>query len=267
MSLLRFQQIMESIKALFRRRGVRRGLILATWIAAWGGGLAMVGALSAYYTVRHSISGRVVQVPDLTDRTIQEARMLLREQGLILEEAAQRNDDRIAEGRVIEQEPSPGADIKVQRKVKVVVSLGDKITAIPDMRGGAARKAQITLQQEGMRLGSQVYVYTKREGENLVVGQDPYPGSSGMPERGISLLVSRGDRPLAYVMPNLIGRRQNDVIGFLSRAGLKRGPVRRSPDHPAPEGTIIAQSPAAGYRIRHGDLVTLTIASRDSEDG
>ncbi len=264
---MRCQKITESIKALFRRRNVRRGLIVAIWIAAWGGGLVMVGALSAYYTVRYSISGRVVQVPDLTDRTIQEARTLLRDQGLILEEAAQRNDDRIAEGRVIEQEPAAGADIKLQRKVKVVVSLGDKITAIPDMRGGAARKAQITLQQEGMRLGSQVYIYTKREGENLVVGQDPYPGSSGIPERGISLLVSRGDRPLAYVMPNLIGRRQSEVIGFLSRAGLKRGPVRRSPDHPAPQGTIIAQSPAAGYRIRHGDLVTLTIASRDSEDG
>ncbi|MCZ6696536.1 MAG: PASTA domain-containing protein [Acidobacteria bacterium] len=264
---MRFQSVIEPIKGLFRRKSVRRGLILATWIAAWIGGLVMVGALSAYYTVRYSVSGRVVQVPDLTNKTIQEGRTLLREQGLILEEAAQRNDDRIAEGRIIEQEPSPGVDIKLQRKVKVVVSLGDKITPIPDMRGGAARKAQITLQQEGMRLGGQVYIYTKREGENLVVGQDPYPGSSGIPERGISLLVSRGDRPLAYVMPNLIGRRQSEVIGFLSRAGLKRGPVMRSPDHPAPQGTIIAQSPAAGYRVRHGDLVTLTIASRNSEDG
>ncbi len=267
MSVSRFDRWMEFVRGQVARDRVRRGLILATKLAAWGALLAVIAAFSAYYTVRHSISGRVVQVPDVTDRNLQEARSLLREQGLILEEAAQRNDDRVPEGHIIAQDPAPGTDIKLQRKVKVVVSLGDKITPIPDLRGGAARKAQITLQQEGMRLGGQVYVYTRREGENLVVGQDPYPGSSGIPERGISLLVSRGDRPLSYVMPDLVGRREEQVSRFLSRAGLRRGPLRTAPGHPAPPGTIVAQNPPAGYRIQHGDLVTLTVATGDAGDG
>jgi serine/threonine-protein kinase len=246
---------------------LRRGLILAAKLAAWGGMLAIVAAFSAYFTVRRSISGRVVQVPDLTARTVEEARALLLVQGLVLEEAAQRNDDRIEEGRILGQDPPPGADIKLQRKVKVIVSLGDKITAIPDLRGDAARKAQITLQQKGLRLGGQVYVYTSQEGENLVVGQDPSPGSSGIPERGISLLVSRGDRPLTYVMPNLIGQPHGKVSSFLAKVGLKRGPVRAAPSHSAPRGIVVGQNPAAGYRVRHGDLVTLVVASGEMEDG
>jgi serine/threonine-protein kinase len=229
--------------------------------------LAIVAAISAYVTVRRSISGRVVQVPDLTAKTMQEARALLLEHGLVLEEVAQRNDDRIEEGHILIQDPPPGADIKLQRKIKVIVSLGDKITAIPDLRGDAARKAQITLQQEGMRLGGQVYVYTSQEGENLVVGQDPFPGSSGIPERGISLLVSRGDRPLTYVMPNLIGRHQGEVATFLARVGLKRGPVRTVSGRSAPRGIVVGQNPAAGYRVRHGDLVTLVVASGEMDDG
>ncbi|MFQ5876516.1 MAG: PASTA domain-containing protein [Acidobacteriota bacterium] len=249
------------------RQALRRHIILAAKLAALGILLAVVAAYSAYFTVRRSISGREVEVPDLTGMTVEAATASLEAHGLVLEEAARRNDDRLQAGLVLEQDPPPGTGIKIQRKVKVVVSLGDRVNPIPDFRGGAARKAQITLQQQGMKMAGQVYVYTRREEENLVIGQDPHPGSAGWPEGGIGLLISRGDRPLTYVMPDLIGRPQAQVLSFLSRSGLRPGPVRRAPGHPAPAGTVVAQSPLPGYPVRHGDLVTLTVAARGGEGG
>ena len=246
---------------------IRRHLFLAAKIGALGMLLAVVAAYSAYYTVRQSISGGEVEVPDLTGLTVEEATTTLAESGLILEEATRRNDERIEEGLILEQDPQPGAGIKTRRKVKVVISLGDSVNPIPDFRGGAFRKAQITLQQQGMKTGSQVYVYTKREGENLVIGQDPQPGSAGWPEGGIGLLISRGDRPLTYVMPDFVGRSQSEAVAFISRAGLRRGPVRRDTGGRATPGTIVAQNPPAGYPIRHGDPVTLTVAAGDRDGG
>ena len=239
---------------------LRRHLTLAVKIAAFGASLAVVAALSAYLTVRMSVSGRDVEVPDLTDRTLEEAAALLRQRGLILEESARRNDARIEENRVLTQDPPPGASIKIQRKVKVVISLGDKVTSIPDVRGGAARKAQITLQQQGMRVAEQIYAYSDREDENLVIAQDPPPGVSGMREGRVTLLISRGRRPRTYVMPDLIGRPEAGAVAFLSKAGLRPAPVRRDTTRGGIPGAVVAQQPEAGYRVRAGDLVILTVA-------
>jgi eukaryotic-like serine/threonine-protein kinase len=244
----------------FRKDQVRRQLLLAARIGVLGAILVAVAAISAYFTVRRSVSGGDVQVPDLAGLTIPEAETLLKGRGLLLEEAAQRNDEAVEAGRILVQDPPPGVDIKVRRKVKVVVSLGDKVSSIPDLRGGAARKAQITLQQQGMMLGDQVYVYTRKGGENTVIAQDPLPESAGLREGKIALLISRGDRPRTYVMPDLTGRTEAEVTAFLSRVGLRAASVRRDATRGAPPGTIVGHDPAAGYPVRSGDLVSLTIA-------
>jgi serine/threonine-protein kinase len=245
---------------------LRRQALLALKIGSIGAALVVIAALSAYFTVRNTVSGGAVRVPDLTEMAVADAEALLRKSGLTLEEAAQRNDERVEAGRILAQDPPPGADIKERRKVKVVVSLGTRVSSIPDLRGGAARKAQITLQQQGLRLGDQVYVYNRRVAENMVVGQDPLPDAA--PGTGkIALLISRGQPPRTWVMPDLTGRQETMVIAFLNRAGLRQGPVRRDPARPEPQGTVVAQTPAAGYPVHSGDLVTLTVAGEGSSGG
>ena len=80
---LRFQSVMQFLKKYVEREALRRSLILAAKLATWGAMLAIVAAVSAYFTVRTTISGRLVQVPDLSEKTVQEARVLLRERGLM----------------------------------------------------------------------------------------------------------------------------------------------------------------------------------------
>jgi serine/threonine-protein kinase len=239
---------------------VRRYAVVTAKLVAVAGLLVTVAVFSAYYTVRHSVVGRNVEVPDLSGLTSEEASALLEKKGLVLEEAARRNDQHVEIGRVIAQDPAPGAAIKPERKVKVIVSLGDKVSSIPELRGGAARKAQITLQQQGMKLGDQVYVHSGRAEENMVIGQDPLPEGAGLQDAKVALLVSSGVPPRTYVMPRLAGRGENEAVAFLSRAGLKVGPVRREPRSDAPPGTVVAQEPESGYPVRSGDLITLTVA-------
>jgi eukaryotic-like serine/threonine-protein kinase len=241
-------------------------VILLAWVGGFVGLLVVVGALSAYMTVRRSVSGRDVEVPDLSGLTAEDASALLKRNGLILEEAAQRNDEKVDVGRILAQDPAPGTAIKPERKVKVVVSLGNKVNSIPELRGGAARRAQITLQQQGMKLGDQVYVYSRRVEENMVIAQDPLPESAGLRDAKVALLVSRGTRPRAYVMPDLKGRGENEVLAFLSRAGVRVAPVRHEPADAA-AGTVVAQDPEPGFPVRTGDLVTLTVSGKGRDGG
>jgi serine/threonine-protein kinase len=242
---------------------LRRHALLALKIGALGAVLTGVAAFSAYLTVRRSVSGRTVHVPDLTSLSLEAATAALREKGLLLEEAAQRNDEIIEAGKILAQDPPPGADIKMDRKVKVVLSLGNQVSTIPDLRGGAARKAQITLQQQGMTLGDQVYVATRRAGENVVIAQDPLPQSAGLREARVAILVSRGTPTRTWVMPDLTGRTEAEVTTFLGRAGLRLGPVRRDSGSTRPGGTIVAQTPPSGYPVNSTDVVMLTVAGGD----
>lgn len=245
---------------------LRRQFVLAAKIVLLAGALAVVAALSAYITVKTTLSGRDVEIPDLTEMTVADATQLLVERGLILEESGRRYDARVEEGRILAQDPPPNTSIKLQRKVKIVVSLGDKVTSVPDLRGGAARRAQITLQQQGMTVAGQVYAYSRGEEENLVMGQDPLPGEAGPREGKVGLLISRGRRPRTYVMPDLIAQPEATAVEFLRRAGLRPGPVRRRVSRYFRPGAVIAQRPEAGYRVRGGDLVILTVAREAGGD-
>jgi len=245
---------------------LRRQFMLATKILLLAGALAVVAALSAYITVKTTLSGREVEIPDLTEMSVADATQLLAGRGLILEESGRRYDARVEEGRILAQDPLPHSSTKLQRKVKIVVSLGDKVTSIPDLRGGAARRAQITLQQQGMKVAGQVYAYSQREEENLVMGQDPLPGAVGPREGKVGLLISRGRRPRTYVMPDLIDQPEATAVEFLRRAGLRPGPVRHRASRYHRQGVVIAQRPEPGYRVRSGDLVVLTVAREGDGD-
>ena len=94
----------------------------------------------------------------------------------------------------------------------------------------------------------------------MVIAQDPLPEGAGLQDAKVALLVSSGVPPRTYVMPRLAGRGENEAVAFLSRAGLKVGPVRREPRSDAQPGTVVAQDPESGYPVRSGDLITLTVA-------
>ena len=118
-----------------------------------------------------------------------------------------------------------------------------------------------------MKLGDQVYVYSRKVEENMVIAQDPLPEGSGLRDAKIALLVSRGTAPRIYVMPQVVGRGETEVLAFLQRAGLRVAPLKRDASRAAPPGTIVAQDPDYGYPVRTGDLVTLTVAGGGREGG
>jgi beta-lactam-binding protein with PASTA domain len=247
-------------------RSLLRPLVTASKLLMLGAALVLVAAVSAWLTVRSTVSSRDVLVPDLAGLTAAEAEEALGKEGLRIEQVSERYDAGVQEGHILSQEPAPGSSIKVDRKVKVIVSLGKEGLAVPELRGGAARSAQITLRQQGLRVGDLDYSYSAREDENTVIAQDPMPGTPAGKDQRVSLLVSRGRRPATYVMPDLRGRLRSEVMHWLERAGLRAAPPRRDPGSAAPAGTIVAQRPDAGWPVRSGDVVTLTVAGEDASD-
>src|SRR5262249_55474833 len=155
-----------------------------------------------------------------TGMTLAQAQESLLAQELVLEPAAQKNDDRLERGRILAQEPAAGSPIKKYRKVKVVTSLGPKIFKVPDARGQSLRSARIQLQGEGLQVGHLAYAFATSADADIVVSQEPLPSGESLGEGGVSLLVSKGPREAIYVMPELTGLPAEAVQRVLRARGL-----------------------------------------------
>src|SRR5262245_10609398 len=122
--------------------------------------LAVAGFVSALTAMRFAIRGREVDVPQLTGKTKEEAEELLKNRGLKLKISTSRFSSKVAEGRVLEQNPASGTRLKVDRTVKVLVSLGAQRFAVPNLVGTSLRAAQLTVAQRNLVLANTLYTHT-----------------------------------------------------------------------------------------------------------
>src|SRR5215831_1667724 len=95
--------------------------------------LAVAGVVSALTAMRFAIRGREVEVPAVTGKTKEEAEDILKKRGLRLKVSSSRFSSEVAEGRVLEQIPSSRTRLKVDRNVRVLLSLGSRRYAVPNL--------------------------------------------------------------------------------------------------------------------------------------
>lgn len=216
-------------------------------------------AASAVVTMRVVLASRDVAVPPLTGRTLREAEAAVAARGLSHRIEGRRYDAGVPEGRVVAQEPPPGATLKTHRAVRVWLSLGPKRVSVPRVEGDTVRTARATLEQAGVPVARVVEVPDPAP-EGTVLAQRPPAGERDLGPEGVALLVSRGQRDVSYVMPDLIGRDARFVLEMLERAGLKVADVRyRSYPGVAP-GIVLRQSPQAGQRVSARAALSLDVS-------
>jgi serine/threonine-protein kinase len=247
-------------RAFLALPGVRDALDAALRFGVLAALLGILFTASALTSMRFALSGREVTVPDVTGLDPPAAERVLAAQRLALEIEGERYDLRVEAGKILAQDPPGGSLIKRDRKVKVMTSLGSKVIAIPDLRGAAARKAQITLRQQGLKLGNLSYVYSPEVRENQVISQEPLPEADRVRDDRVDLLVSRGAAEPAFVMPDLVGRAGPAVQDYLKRQGFRAANIIPQPGQGAPPETVVRQSPPAGHPVRKRDVVTLVVS-------
>ncbi len=230
------------------------------FLISWGTvvlGMLALASLGAYLSLKISVLGTEVEVPNILSLTADEADLLLSSEDLRLEITGERLDDGVSHGRILSQDPLGGSKIRRGRKVKAVLSLGAKLLTVPSVLESSERSARVRINQNGLNLGWITYVYNNM-GKTKVIAQSPSAGKEKLKGGRLNLLVSQGPKKRVYVMPDLIGRDPSSIIPLLESAGLRIGVVNNLAD--AYEQEIIAsQYPLPGYPVSEGDVVRLTI--------
>ncbi len=219
----------------------------------------LCGLISAALTLRIVRNSQTTSVPNLTGRTLAAANSDAGQRRLRVKVTGRKNHPKVALGRVIEQDPPAGTSIKENRSIRVVLSMGPRKTTVPDVQGQALRSARLRL--EGMAVPIRRIIEAPSSvAEDTVLVQIPEAGIVENLGEGVLLVIAKNGSMRDYVMPDLIGK----SIADISRAFKNRGfvpPQIRYRSYPGlARGTVLSQSPLAGYRLNPGTAVIFEVS-------
>ena len=223
--------------------------------------------LAALLVVGGAVGGAVLwfqsqptthEVPDLVGQTLDDARAVATENGWELEVIEVRESGTVA-GEIVTTEPPAGEDLEEGEILRVFVSLGEPLVAVPDLTGLTVDEARATLESDGLLLGSTTAVSDEDIESGLVVDTDLPPGVAEI-EQGseVDVLVSSGpsDRAIPPVPPSGDPAEAAQVL-----AELRFVPVEASASSEAvPEGQVIAFDPPSGV-IHPADAEVAVVVS------
>ena len=239
---------------------------MALTTRVWRGGkiLMLVAALAATFVLFFAVSMRFalkaleVQVPNLVDRSANEATAIATDLGLTLRvDESRRVDPKIEAGRILAQEPPPGSIARRRRSVKVWISAGRRASTVPLLIGETERTAQLRLAQDGLELAGTSEIRSPKYPSDIVVAQRPPAQTAGAT---VELLINRGERSAAYVMPDLIGVNGDRAAEILRARGFRVAAVGSMPYPGVAAGIVLRQSPQAGFQIAPGEPISIEVS-------
>ncbi len=103
---------------------------------------------TAWWSMIGTLYNESLQVPELRDKTMDEAKFLLTSRGLkYVVSESEKHSQEIDFGLILETDPPANAGIKRNRTVEITLSSGFEKDLIPDLLDGSVREAQLLGQQ------------------------------------------------------------------------------------------------------------------------
>ncbi len=222
--------------------------------------LFLIATVSGYLTLTLLIKSEdIVVVPDLIGNDAIYALEILTDLGLNTKVKGSEYNADIPKNHVVFQNPQSCSEIKKGRAVHIILSKGPKTFLLPELVGLDIRQAKIIIEENDLKLGNIAKVHKERTRLDEVIAQTPCPQGTVARGSAVNLLVSLGHKLKAFAMPSLEGLTLDDVILLLERDRLILGKIQSTFRKKDPDGMVVAQEPADGYRVTENTRVNLTI--------
>ena len=207
-----------------------------------------------------SSGAEAAAVPRLVGKTYEEARAELED---TLNFVAKRDDvfsDKPI-GTVVKQSPVAGTTIRKGDTVTLSVSKGPELVEVPRLSLETQASAKALLEDAGLALGSVTTRETSKRDPGLVLDQTPKPGANAPKGSSVDIVVSIAPTPKTVPMPDITGNTAAAARTKLKNQGFP-DPLSETSPSSEPEGTVIAQDPAAGTPVDPAKVtVVITVSS------
>jgi len=168
---------------------------------------------------RHDAS---TPVPDVLDRSYEDAREVLKARGLAVERQVGRYNPRIPQDQVVDQNPPPNAPVKPGRRVYLTVNSGTApIVSVPDLSGTSLREARNRLTSLGLEVGQERVDSVPSPYARTVTRQRPAAGDSLKKGATVNIWYSQGLGDERVAVPDVRGVRVSVAEDLLLRRKLR----------------------------------------------
>jgi serine/threonine protein kinase len=232
-------------------------LKLWTWVMV---ALLIVGFLLGMYLSATVLAKGEVAVPDLANKTMEEAGRELEQYGLILVSGQTIHHPTLAEGLIISQTPKAEEIVKKNGKIEVTISKGPLMVEVPPVLDISLAAAEIALSNQGL-LSDPAHVYHNQIAVGHVVHQDPEAGQTVAQGTTVKLIISKGPQPVWIKMPQLTGYSLTEAKSILESNGLDLGVVQPETSYRYPKEIVLRQDPGAESEILQGMIVNLVVSA------
>lgn len=241
------------------KKGNKRSNRKTVWI--WGALLFltfgfMVGAFLSYGKFW---SNNEITVPNVVGKQVDVAKNILSNQNLRVSITEAFNDT-VPSGHVISQYPEAASVVKEQRLITLIVSRGGEATVVPDLRGLNRRDAELQLKNAGLRIGRVEEQFNSSIAADTVISQNPRPPAQISKNTAIDLVISKGEGPRKFALPDFTGTPLTTVGAQLESLKLKQGKVSEETSDKYPSGTIIGQNPLPAAEVTEGMTIDFTVS-------
>ena len=221
--------------------------------------LAVVGGIAFALMSGSGNDKDKVAVPSVVGQTVDQATAAIEGAGFELGKVEESFDDKVESGKVISQDPKGDSKQAKGTKINLTVSKGVQEITVPDLTGMTSDQAQKALTASGLKYAKGAAEYSDTVEKDHVARQDVAAGENVAKDTVVTYYLSLGSEGIE--VPNVVGMSRGNAVTTLNNAGLivdTDNYTYEASDQP--EGTVLAQTPAAGSKLQKDGLVALTLS-------
>ena len=210
-------------------------------------------------------SSNNIYVPDVKYKSIYKAQEILETKGFTTETIIANFDENYKPNIVIKTSPRSFTKVKKGRLIKLTVTGKKENIILSDYIGMSLNNTRLTLSRIKLDIDTLIYEYNENYKKNYIVSQYPKKGKTVQTNDKITFVVSLGNPPNYYIVPNLTNININKAKEIISRSGLILGEINSEYNNDYLNNTVLEQDLTAGVKLSFPKRINLIISTDKRE--
>ena len=156
---------------------------------------------------------------------------------------------------VVAQSPAPGVKVVKGSKVRINVSKGPALVAVPPVVGQPYAQASSVLKAKGFAVDR--VNKDSNEAAETVLSEDP--GANTMAPKGSTVTLTVSNGPKTTQVPEVTGIDKDTASTILTQSGFKVKVVSQPTNDPSQGGIVLDQNPPPRSQAKPGSTVTIYV--------
>jgi serine/threonine-protein kinase len=204
-------------------------------------------------------------VPDLKGISLAEAEKILDDHGFKSVLEGEKYDRTYPPGYIVSQNPKANSIVKKGRRIYMITSMGEELIKVPRMVGRSERDANFIISSAQLQLDHVSFEHSSYYPEGVVTEQSIEENKEVKLGTPISIIISLGQFPDRFLIPDLQGKDLEGAIKRIRKAGLRLGEVTYQLEPNLLPNTVISQSIEPFQEVSIGTIINLVVSSIPDE--